>query len=199
MSNLSFCALEQGTNIFPMLLSFPLGSHKFPEDWVRRPVRPFPLCLLKFEPIVDSSIVWTWFACWSSSRRFTAFPGVFSLFGQSKYLSTWFLALILQDISCSGGGGAGRFLLPPETTGCNCGRLQPRRRLLDCGNSLCTDNLCTFQASWLLLVDGTVTTSSPAIKKWYQSLAYLVKINFHLFFALAVCSKRHVPKLYPGL
>lgn len=140
-----------------MLLSLPLGSHKFPEDCVRRPVRPFPLCLLKFEPIVDTSVA-VWFA-WSSSRRFTALPGVFSLFGQSKYLSMS-LALILQEIG-GGGGGAGRFRLPPETT-CDCNG-QPRRRLLDCGDSLLTDSLCaTFQPSWSPLVDGTVTTSSPA-------------------------------------
>lgn len=119
MTNLSFCALEQGTSIFPIVFSFPLGSHRLPEDWVRRPVRPLPLCLLRFEPIV-SSVVWTWFV-WSSSWWITAFSGVFSLFGQSKYLSTWSLALTLSNIG--GDGNAGRFLLPPETIGCNWGRL----------------------------------------------------------------------------
>lgn len=165
MTNLSLCALEQGTSIFPMLLSFPFaGSHRLPEDWVRRPVRPFPLCLLRFEPIIDSSVPWICFVWWSSSWQFTAFPGVFSLFGQSKYLSIRSLTLTLQDTGCDGGGGAGRFLLPPETTGCNWGR-QPRRRLLDCGDSPFTDSLCAFQLSWPLLVDGTVTTSSPVTMK----------------------------------
>lgn len=157
-ANLSFCALEQGTSIFPILLSFPLGSQRFPDDCVRRPVRPFPLCLLKFEPMIDSSVP-TGFAWSPSSRRFTALPGVFSLFGQSgRYRSTSLALNWPRDV---GGGGAGRFLLPPETS-CDCGR-QPRRRLLDCGDSpLPTDNLCTFQPSWPPLVDGTVTTSSPA-------------------------------------
>lgn len=154
-TDLSFCELEHGTNIFPILLSFPLGSHRFPEDWVRRPFRPFPLCLLRFEPIMDSSIA-TCFT-WSSSWWFTAFPGVFSLFRQSKYLSTS-LILTLQDDT--GGGGAGRFLLLPVTI-CNCGRQFVRRRWLDCSDSLLNGSFCIFQPSWSPLVDGTVTTSSP--------------------------------------
>ena len=87
------------------------------------------------------------------STAFTAFPGVFSLFGQSRY-SSMSLALTLQDNA--GVAGAGRVRLLP---GCSWGR-QPLRRLL--GDSPLNESLCTFQLSWPPLAGGTVTTSSPA-------------------------------------
>lgn len=134
-----------------MLFNFPLGSHKFPDDCVLRPVRPFPLCRLKFDPMLGLSF--SICACVVPSAAFTAFPGVFSLFGQSRY-SSMSLALTLQDNA--GVAGAGRVRLLP---GCSWGR-QPLRRLL--GDSPLNESLCTFQLSWPPLAGGTVTTSSPA-------------------------------------
>lgn len=136
-----------------MLFNFPFGSHKLPDDWVLRPVRPLPLCLLRFEPMFEP-----FFSSCASvfvpSTLFTPFPGVFSLFGQwSGYPSTS-LALTLQDKPGIGGGGLAR-LLPA----CNWGR-QPLRRLL--ADSPPNESLCTFQLSWPPLAGGTVTTSSPA-------------------------------------
>lgn len=141
-----------------MLFNFPFGSHKLPDDWVLRPVRPLPLCRLRFEPMSEPSF----FSSFASSSfvpspLFTPFPGVFSLFGQwsNGYHPSTSLALTLHDKPGIGGGGLAR-LLPA----CNWGR-QPLRRLL-ADSPPPNESLCTFQLSWPPLAGATVTTSSPA-------------------------------------
>ena len=86
--------LEQGTSIFPTLM--PLESQRFPEDWARLPLRPLPLCLLRFAPISP----WRWCCCCCFSDVASCCcgsAGRFSLLPTEDRALPWRM----------GGGGAG--------------------------------------------------------------------------------------------